>query len=441
MSRLLPTLLAAGRTPLCWQRETAGHKARLDSLWRACAWVKAMAVTRIRLRDTPLFGHCLAEQVAEATSLTSGEPTATRLLQTRGTRPGEPTTTRPSRTWPAEPGEPATTRSLRNRATPPVEQAEHRQLFSSAVPNPEARFPMPGPFHSDQKKSTPERLSGQASLALLSRLAGVTPSVRRKLPHRSPVGPSWPGQRDILNFQSPGLAEAAAGSLDLAQEHFFRWQEQLDRRVGHLLRRAGLPLAGLAEPEAASSAWSRPVAGVTVPGELLVQLAGQPQRAERRVRYNGVPPAAPPVALDDPFASPGTAQDGRQPVAPLSRRQPGPIARSAEPAGSRRRVLRSPAIGETLSPGRPAAGVVGQILENSAVLRGAAGWIAPPTIAPQMPPLIPAPTVDPPTLPFAAIAAQQGAGAEALADEDLEALAAKIKRILDEEARRHGIDV
>jgi hypothetical protein len=47
-----------------------------------------------------------------------------------------------------------------------------------------------------------------------------------------------------------------------------------------------------------------------------------------------------------------------------------------------------------------------------------------------------------PGLPVAAATARQGARAEAaIAEDDLSVLAARIKRILDEEARRHGIDV
>jgi hypothetical protein len=69
--------------------------------------------------------------------------------------------------------------------------------------------------------------------------------------------------------------------------------------------------------------------------------------------------------------------------------------------------------------------------------------------APELPPLIPPYAVDGPVLPVAVATARQGARVEAKAaselsepsPEDLDALAEKIKLILDEQARRHGIDV
>lgn len=65
-----------------------------------------------------------------------------------------------------------------------------------------------------------------------------------------------------------------------------------------------------------------------------------------------------------------------------------------------------------------------------------------PAVAEPLPPLLPAPQVGMPVLPMALETAREGARAEALAaEEDLDALAAKIKLILDEQARRHGIDV
>ena len=67
--------------------------------------------------------------------------------------------------------------------------------------------------------------------------------------------------------------------------------------------------------------------------------------------------------------------------------------------------------------------------------------IAPPSLVTQLPPLIPPQATGRPIPALAAATARLGAQAEAVADEDLDLLATKIKHILDEEARRHGIDV
>ena len=76
------------------------------------------------------------------------------------------------------------------------------------------------------------------------------------------------------------------------------------------------------------------------------------------------------------------------------------------------------------------------------------GWFtaprfAPPQLAEVMPRLRPLPKPGSVSLsPIAASAAERSARREAEATpEDLDALARKLKQILDEESRRHGIDV
>lgn len=69
--------------------------------------------------------------------------------------------------------------------------------------------------------------------------------------------------------------------------------------------------------------------------------------------------------------------------------------------------------------------------------------IAPATLTPSLAALKSPPTSGEAVLPIAAVTARQGARArEAVAQgDDLNVLAVQIKRILDEDARRHGIDV
>ncbi|NJD69870.1 MAG: hypothetical protein FIA90_14690 [candidate division NC10 bacterium] len=85
-------------------------------------------------------------------------------------------------------------------------------------------------------------------------------------------------------------------------------------------------------------------------------------------------------------------------------------------------------------------------------VNGAAGYgvgetkssapIIPANVTPSLPDLLPPQRVGAPPLPVAAVAARRGAREEGLkATDDLDMLAAKIKQILDEQARRHGIDV
>lgn len=72
-----------------------------------------------------------------------------------------------------------------------------------------------------------------------------------------------------------------------------------------------------------------------------------------------------------------------------------------------------------------------------------AARIAPPIVAPSLPPLLPSHEVGVPSPSIASAVAQQSAREQEMlaAEDDLAELAAKVKRILDEEARRYGIDV
>jgi len=69
--------------------------------------------------------------------------------------------------------------------------------------------------------------------------------------------------------------------------------------------------------------------------------------------------------------------------------------------------------------------------------------LAPATLTPSLPPLLPAASPGSPALPMAAAASRYSAwrGEVDAPEKDLNLLAAQMKRILDEEARRHGIDV
>jgi hypothetical protein len=103
--------------------------------------------------------------------------------------------------------------------------------------------------------------------------------------------------------------------------------------------------------------------------------------------------------------------------------------------------LRASATSEDSAPG-----VNTSLMSVNNYLSGAetslTGAGASPVVAESLPPLLPPPLVGMPVLPIALATAREGARDEAReAAEDLDALAAKIKLILDEEARRHGIDV
>jgi hypothetical protein len=93
--------------------------------------------------------------------------------------------------------------------------------------------------------------------------------------------------------------------------------------------------------------------------------------------------------------------------------------------------------------GTPAAAVPLSISRTEDIGGGLASatQIAPPMAATWLTPLLLPQVASGPPSPVAAAIVRQDGRQEEATEEDLSALAAKIKRILDEEARRHGIDV
>jgi hypothetical protein len=180
-----------------------------------------------------------------------------------------------------------------------------------------------------------------------------------------------------------------------------------------------------------------PVAGMAAPRDLLRQLAGidLAAGADSSGAAGRAPPAPGPGA--QPREASHTAADvpagGRLSEAPGANGHASARQSQAPPVGS---APREPTAGP-LPRGDGASHVaLGAHVAEEQIER-----IAPPSLAPQLPPLLPPRLMGMPTLAVASEIARQGALAEATAGDDLDTLAAKIKHILDEEARRHGIDV
>lgn len=173
--------------------------------------------------------------------------------------------------------------------------------------------------------------------------------------------------------------------------------------------------------------WSSRIAGPTAPIDLLVRLArssqvtgGDRNGTRRRPQYN-------------PITESTAQQIQSADIAAVAR-----FGRAAESVNASSSVVRNrmpmplPSVTESDYLSFTADMTRNNLPEP----------IAPPAVAESLPPLIPGDILGGPVLPLAAQTVRQGARVEATAGvEDLDALAAKIKLILDEQARRHGIDV
>lgn len=239
-------------------------------------------------------------------------------------------------------------------------------------------------------------------------------------------------------FDGPPAARGAAGHA---------WLGGLVRRVERVLRRAGGPAGSgvahaISESDFAASAaagvplyrdWFWSLEGQTAPPRSLVSLAGA-ARPEPDATRDGLARGS---------SSRTTPRDDRPRPRAASREAANDGATASPAAAFRGDFELPPARNEHRQTVMPYA-------EDGARLLPDGEWtdfslaqrIAPPALASSLPTLIPPRAVDVPVLPVASETARLGARAEAEAGEDdMEVLAAKIKLILDEQARRHGIDV
>jgi hypothetical protein len=433
-------IFIGGRAPSHWRRELARCISRLGTLRRACAWVETEARSQPKLCDGPLLGACL-------TTLTGYEVADSGSL--------EPGTPRPQRPGSAKP-EPLRKHDWDWSGLGKVTEKQTSPL------KPEAPQPQRSGLSQLKPRLAPMplQLSAKAGRTLLSKLTGQKMTAE---------GPGWSQQRP------PGAASAVRtrvpppAVLERADQQ--DWLHDLARRAERALRRKELergpkfPSGSPDQPRpdrapALAEQWAIPLQGESAPADLLVRLvspsrsdgdhAGGEAQAEGtprqpsgartenrhfRLQDETVPPH---ITENRPLAESlastgGEAPDGvssGQPVRTDSSDQGhllSPQTVSSRPAGV---WAGSPSLA-TDSTGNPDG-------QREAPVR-----IAPPREAPVLPSLRPPRRVNEPISPLAAAIIKQEARQveEATDEEDLTALSTKIKRILDEEARRHGIDV
>lgn len=413
-----PNPLAGGRAPTWWERTMVHRTAWLNGLRRDCAWIETLSAMRVRLRDGPLLGSGLA------------------ALTAQGPRPGEPLP------QVAQPG----------RAPGPT----HPRVREPAQPSPprspgEARpaDQMPGKAPSRRSALPPLQQEPTASHAALARLAGgAVPDVERSSAFHQQAGETLePG-----TSASPQISQEAGDHRD--------WLHQVAQRVTHSLRQDGPDRspgrASLDPPEAGegppvAELWAKPLDGLPASADLLTRLAGAPvadaDRPGREAsRWEVGRPAASSDWLARPAGVPGADNDGsayKAPIEPLSGRAPViPPRNQLTTQTTKDHYLWQ--TGE-LAPteGTPAAAIPPSTSRREDIGGGLASptRIAPPKAASLLPPLLPPQVASGPPSPVTAAIVQQDGRQEEATEEDLSALAAKVKRILDEEARRHGIDV
>ena len=465
--------LCGGQAPRLWRRECARGAARLGALARVAGWGAQVYRRAPGLNETPLWGECLAELAARAPARIADEVAHSRTAEARHAS-GTSTHARARRT-------PDDLHPPRRKALSPSQehdpQTRLRQPYGSErdAPfdtrraaafdarrtaaldaQPRSQTPAAHIGLNSSEAHTPdksvaafvpevERLPRAASQELLRRFAGrhspspvaaqknsrpaqrstgEQPSTR---PHTWPDGGQWP--------HAPRQAAALIHASDAAQPRSIRarlpdistqarahqWRGLLAARTALSLRRAvvDFPLApALMEETLIAHQLSSFVSSETAPHELLARFA------DRRASVSG--------AHRPPGVEPRAAQSSPPPVSHV---ETGRDVRIPGAAATRGGAPVSPVHFRGIE-------VEAQQARGAFAEANQPGEVSAPVPPASLPPLLPPPLVGMSVLPIALSTARAGARVEAQeTEEDLDALAAKIKLILDEQARRHGLDV
>lgn len=461
-------VLAGGRAPSCWKRQVRRTTAGPAALARACAWVAELAhQPGPKLRREPLLGHCLPELVG---ALGQEEPSSpaeaeTRRAKSPALREGVGDATKS--------GHGPSTEARRPRPArvdlPTDHKSTHRPAATSVAGGP--------------KRATPELL---ARLGGRARGQGRLPTDDRRPDRRPPAADRHPIHRPPAADRHPiHWPPTADHRPPVGDRPGHDWSGRLIERVR---QRALLPSPweGLGEdaarlpslpapderPADLTAQWGGSLEGRRVPAGWL---AARPRRTGRGWVEN---PAAGPNDRGGRGATPSpnpSQREGGAALRPTTTGVGGPTVPSGSPARAGRRAL---GLHSLLRPRRAADSLLrgtrtgsdaghapfaseaadaeqwagpdeGGAVQRNGRLEADDGEIvsvvsrfAPPRMADTLPPLRPPAGPGMTAMPAAAAAARRSARREEdTAVDDLDELAGKLRRILEEESRRHGIDI
>ncbi|MEO8953719.1 MAG: hypothetical protein ABI396_09380 [Ktedonobacteraceae bacterium] len=423
------TWLASGHTPASWQHEMAQRTAWVHLFSSAYHWTQEFAMPQPQLTNEPILGRALALLTNDIARQAQSLPEATR----------------PTRARPARAAHPRTDEAQGTREELPVPQTGSPY---------HGRSTFPGKTPSVQKKQSWTRLGQSMNRATSATLAQVDQRVDDVRLHqwaRTLVGTMnhartisspptqdslpQPHRQDTRKGYPAGEDGGGNGNGDGASE---LWRRSLIEQTRRVLHHAYQPtIMSTEQEELLSQQWSTPIGEPSVPLELLQHFAALPgqesvgaHRNERKndstlsshLKAGGIPEKSSLAGSDNYYAENGHSNS----INALAQLLAGDGQDNSD-TGVHAQTGRMHLEQRDTEYGRRAGDTVEQSM--------------PPVVASQLPPLVPPQSIDMPPLPIAMATARVGARAEMVIEEDLDMLAAKIKHILDDEARRHGIDV
>lgn len=412
-------VFAGGRSAACWQRRFRRAAAKRASLTRPCAWVDDLAHTAVpTLQKGPLLGHCLAELLDRPADDTAADVAVERAPQRKPTAVGTPSTT---------------------------------QRAGLSPQSPARRPPSAGGTARRANRDLLQRLAGHSA---------AQPAGPKALRRAAPREPRQPVDNAPVRTPSATRKDSAAASLPPTGA----WRERLTERVCKRLSTADTrpqrpnvmrprPLPDQPVPSLAAQ-WAQPVAGDAITTDSLRWLAADHGRSSGKPTATARPTQPEPDSGRRPQPGPTVpAQRSVEGVAPrpwsanaAPREQAAP---SAPPPDSGHTVQRPERVAEDaaafggLAVDRRDHEPDDERSHGRGPERGLrpAPNVAPPRLAEVLPGLRPQRRPAEREMTPATVAAQQSARREVESVDKLDDLARKLKQILDEESRRHGIDV
>jgi hypothetical protein len=419
------TILIAGKAPVIWQRELKRSHERLDFFWRGCVWMEALANIDLTLCNEPLLGDSL---IALTESWNVSTETKSEVSLKHAQQFNFPKISHSSKVAAIKPI------VSRHRVVP------EKPLFHHAI-------------------ATVFQQPHQVSVQILSRL----------------VGERW-GDREMERW-GDGKMGGQGGEGKEEGERFLSFGGGEFGVMGDLEKPNNRLFAASFNQEKISDAIAFPSANQTVTREWLGGLVGRIQRTLSQeifqktfqenslaivnkafVPRNDLFSGGETLTLADQWSLPlnGQTADLELLTRIAQNHNFGDVttAHSVSNKTSKKPSSELPStskidknqIRQAPTPAQHKTEFIAPI--NTKVLNKTNNYVElltqnpPPAIMPTLPPLVPQQLVLPGQSVASAIIRQEATQEEAdTREDDLNVLAAKIKRILDEEARRYGIDV
>lgn len=441
MSSRVRTWLAIGPSPTSWQREMAHSTAWVNALHCAYSWTKELMALQHTLHDEPLLGQSLTLLTTEMTRQAQNPSEAVRSTRAR-----------PARIQDSVKHE--LPFAHKNNMRPRKSKTDSTALRSTAV-SALTRFPSETPSRS--KKLRWVRWAASTDYAKLDWLTQVDRQVDGSQLHQwvkeTPMGlTAVPAQRrpwvpvrstpTMDDVATPQAGSLIAGTLrtDGRKERAFSspsWQGSLIEQTRRMLHHAYQ--ATTMNPEYQSMIMHTGQEELLLPRQWATTI-GEPTATLELLQHYAA------LSKENGRVANGNVRKENSTLTSLTQESQIPAKLNTVGNVNDHAEIRQPGNTHALAQFLEGGDSINPQTEqrHTEDVQRAGDYveqIMPPTVASLLPPLATAQRIDKPPLPIAMATARIGARAEMVIEEDLDMLAAKIKRILDDEARRHGIDV